>query len=580
MLSDPDRRNNILIVDDSPENLTVLRKMLTEHGYRIRPAISGEIALKAIQSDPPDLILLDILMPQMDGFEVCKRIKSDSRTCDIPIIFISALSELDNVIRAFKKGGVDYIAKPFQSEEVLARVRTHIDLQNAIRQKDASHLMLQTILDSIENTIVTVDADLNILNSNRSLDTLCGYCESGQSFPEIIANRSGPCAEVLLQTLKSNKPVKEYRVTCRRDDGERTFVLNTAPLNPQKNGLNGAVLVIRDISRITELEKKILDRHSYHNIIGQNETMLEVYRLLERISDLDVNILICGESGTGKELVADAIHYGSCRAAGPLIKVNCAALSENLLESELFGHIRGAFTGAVRDRIGRCEAAEGGTLFLDEIGDISPRFQAKLLRFLEHKEYERIGDSKTLQADVRLVAATNQDLVAKVRDKSFREDLFYRLKGVVITLPPLKERADDILLLTNHFINLFREQLGNNIEAVSDEVQRILVEYPWPGNIRELKSAVYHACALCSGEIIQLNDLPQDLLASGSSPSRLQQAEHSILHPAPSRSERETIVACLDKTDWNKAKTARLLGISRATLYNKLAKYDITADIF
>lgn len=423
------KKNNILIVDDTPENLTVLLQMLTEQGYRVRPALSGEIALKSVQADPPDLILLDILMPEMDGYEVCGVLKSSERTSQIPIIFISALSEVEDVVKAFQAGGVDYITKPFQVDEVLARVRTHLELQNALHEKEESQLMLQTILDSIENTIVTVDDQLQIININRATDNICtGLPGDESTFQERLKSGSGPCAEVLRQTLESNKPVKEYRVKCSCERGvDKTLVLNTAPLVRQQGEAGGAVLVIRDITRLATLEKKFVEQHSYHNIIGKSENMQQVYSLLARTAELDVNMLICGDSGTGKELIAEAVHYASRWVKGPLVKVNCAALSESLLESELFGHVRGAFTGAVKGRVGRCQAAEGGTLFLDEIGDISPQFQAKLLRFLEQKEFERIGDSRTLKADVRVIAATNQDLSAKVKEKKFREDLFFRL---------------------------------------------------------------------------------------------------------------------------------------------------------
>ena len=259
-----------------------------------------------------------------------------------------------------------------------------------------------------------------------------------------------------------------------------------------------------------------------------------------------------------------------------MIKVNCAALSENLLESELFGHVRGAFTGAVKERVGRIQAAEGGTLFLDEIGDISPQFQAKLLRFLEQKEFERVGDSKTLKADVRIIAATNQDLPAHVGKKKFREDLFYRLKGFMIQLPSLRERDGDIPLLARHFIQIFGKSLNKNIEDLDEDVIKILLGYSWPGNVRELKSAIHYACALCPGEVIQKEHLPAELF-SETALTQLSKRQTRAQNECSrdKGSEEESILAMLEKTTWNKAKTARLLGISRATLYTKLLKYGI-----
>lgn len=574
----PSKKNNILIVDDTAENLAVLRKLLTEQGYQVRPALSGEIALKAVSTQPPDLILLDIMMPGMDGYEVCSELKSSENTAHIPVIFISALTEVEGLVKAFKVGGVDYITKPFRAAEVLARVQTHLELQNALYEKDAAQMMLQTILDSIDNIIVTVDDQFKVINSNRPLDRICAHQPDDPiTFQQRLEDGQGPCAEALRQALSEKKKVEECRIECScggQDD--RTLVLNASPLSMEDNGAAGAVLVIRDISRLAQLEKNILEQHSYFNIIGKNKTMQGIYSLMEQTADLDVNVLICGDSGTGKELIADAVHNASSRAKEPLVKVNCAALSESLLESELFGHVSGAFTGAVKDRIGRCQAAEGGTLFLDEIGDISPSFQAKLLRFLEQKEFERIGDSRTLKADVRVVAATNQDLQEKVRIKEFREDLFYRLKGVLIKLPALKERSDDIPLLISNFLEQSRKSLNKNITGLDEGVARMFMDYPWPGNIRELKSVIHYACALCSEELIQQEHLPSEFLSAASAArSGAPEAGSVERLSAEIGSERESILRVLDKTDWNKAKTARLLGISRATLYSKLLKYNI-----
>lgn len=571
-------KNNILIVDDTPENLSVLRQLLTERGYVVRPALSGEIALKAIKTQVPDLILLDIMMPGMDGYEVCSILKAEETTAHIPIIFISALTEVGGILKAFQKGGVDYITKPFRTEEVLARVKTHLELQNAIYEKETAHMMLQTILDSIDNAIITVDSQLQIINANKPLNSICGNIPGDKrTFQQKLQAGSGPCAEILQQAVENQQKVKEYRVecSCGKQNG-KTLVLNAVPLAEKYSETSGAVLVIRDISRLAQLEKDLLEQHTYYGIIGKNEDMQKIYALLEKTADLDINVLIFGESGTGKELIADAVHYASSRAKKPFIKVNCAALSEGLLESELFGHVSGAFTGAVRDRVGRCQAAEGGTLFLDEIGDISSNFQAKLLRFLEQKEFERIGDSKTLKADVRVVAATNKDLQEKVKTRDFREDLFYRLKSILIRLPALRERSDDIPLLISHFLEISRRSLKKNIQGLNDDVTGLFLNYQWPGNVRELKSTIHYACALCPGDIIEEEHLPPEFLSAvaGDSPDKKIANLIDISSGEPG-SEKEAIVGTLQKTDWNKAKTARLLGMSRATLYSKLLRYGI-----
>lgn len=571
-------KSNILIVDDTPENLSILRKLLTDKGYQVRPALNAEIALKAVNSLTPDLILLDIMMPGMDGYELCRLLKSDEKTSHIPIIFISALTEVEGILEAFQAGGVDYITKPFRSEEVLARVQTHLELQNAIWEKEATHRMLQTIMDSIDNAIVTVDKQLQVINANKPLDSICGNIPGDKgSFQQRLLEGSGPCAETIRKVFKHHKQVKEYRVECSCGvQNGKTLVLNAAPLTGEQNELDGAVLVVRDISRLAELEKTLLETHSYHNIIGKSEVMQKVYTLLEQTAGLDVNVLIYGESGTGKELIADAVHHASSRAKKPLIKVNCAALSESLLESELFGHVSGAFTGAVKDRIGRCQAAEGGTLFLDEIGDISSRFQAKLLRFLEQKEFERIGDSKTIKADVRVVAATNQDLQQRVEDNEFRQDLYYRLKNLLIRVPPLRERSDDIPLLISHFIETSRKSMNKNIQGLGKEVSTLFMQYTWPGNVRELRSTIHFACALCPGEVIEREHLPPEFLSAVTAGSGNDVSTGFVpTNTDTPQSEKEAILAVLNKTDWNKAKSARLLGMSRATLYSKLLKYGI-----
>jgi transcriptional regulator with PAS, ATPase and Fis domain len=267
-------------------------------------------------------------------------------------------------------------------------------------------------------------------------------------------------------------------------------------------------------------------------------------------------------------MVTEALHYKGSRREKPLVKVNCSALSENLLESELFGHVKGAFTGAIKDKAGRFERAEGGTIFLDEVADISLAIQAKLLRVLQEKEFERVGDSTSVKADVRLIAATNQDLYKKVKDGGFREDLFFRLKVMVLNLPPLREKKEDIPLLVGHFIKKFNKKFSRDIRAVSENVERIFMVYPWPGNVRELEHAIEHAFILCHQPVISIEHLPDDLKNYRSSgASSLKESEVD----AP-----ELVLQALKKTDWNKAKAARMLGISRRTIYRKIEEFKIT----
>jgi DNA-binding NtrC family response regulator len=327
----------------------------------------------------------------------------------------------------------------------------------------------------------------------------------------------------------------------------------------------GSVLVIRDITRLSTLERELSKRHNFHNIIGKNHRMQEIYRLIEDISDFEATVLITGESGTGKELVARAIHYSGSRSFKPFVTVNCSALAENLLESELFGHVKGAFTGAIRDHIGRFQMAEGGTLLLDEIGDISPLIQLKLLRVLQEKSFERVGDGNTISVDVRVITCTHQDLKSKVKSGEFREDLYYRLNVLEIDLPPLRKRSDDLPLLTNHFIKGFEKKFKTKVDGISDQVINTMMNYNWPGNIRELENCLERAVILSRGEPIELKHLALEIKDSKQNTGALKNPED----------EAKDIMKVLKQTGWNKAKASRVIGVSRKTLYKKLKKFNI-----
>jgi PAS domain S-box-containing protein len=512
-----DSNYHILVVDDEAENLELMANLIGGE-YQLSFASNGLEAIELVQKLLPDLILLDVVMPEMDGHETCRQLKSNETTSDIPVIFVTSKGETEEEKTGLELGAIDYILKPVRPAIVKARIQNHLELKKTrdnlntnIRKKEESNLMLHAIFNSVSDAIVTVDENLRVLDSNKTSEDICCIADDGDTsfFQKRMDIAEGPCHNVIQQTLKTRKPVREYRTKCSCEKhGTRTLVLNATPLIDPLDRFSGAVLVIRDITRLVELERAVSERHSFRNIIGKSEKMQKIFSLLEQMADVEMNALVTGGSGTGKELIAGAIHYGSGRAKGPLVKVNCAALSENLLESELFGHVRGAFTGAVQDRTGRIQTAEGGTLFLDEIGDISHRMQLRLLRFLESKEYDRVGDSKTLKADVRVVAATNCDLKEKIRQGEFREDLYYRLMGVTLHLPPLKERIEDIPLLCSHFINRYCESTDKEILGISEDVLKLFFNYTWQGNVRELKNIMEYACAMCPGESLLNEHLP------------------------------------------------------------------------
>jgi DNA-binding NtrC family response regulator len=344
------------------------------------------------------------------------------------------------------------------------------------------------------------------------------------------------------------------------------------------------LLIARRLLRIKELEeenlllrKKVEERYGLEGLVGKSPQMLKVYDLIETVSKTDATILIMGESGTGKEVVANAIHLQSPRKGRPFVKVNCAALPETLLESELFGHEKGAFTGALKQRKGRFEMADGGTLFLDEVGDISPGVQVKLLRVLQERQFERVGGNETLSVNVRMICATQRDLKEEIRKGTFREDLYYRLNVVPIVLPPLRERREDILLLVDHFADKFSKKMGREITGLSGDAKTLLLRYPFPGNIRELENMLERAIALIKGKVIEVEDLPEEV-CGGETPVRNICEKIRASKPLSSATrifEKEYIQSVLERTKGKKGQAAEILGISRKTLWEKIKDLEI-----
>jgi PAS domain S-box-containing protein len=432
---------------------------------------------------------------------------------------------------------------------------------------------LESIFESVQDAIITVDTDMKVLEANTAAETICGFkINPGQPFVDCTRGCDQACVEILRETLKSSKTVQEYQIECgHRDRNKLVAMLNCSPLLSGSGKFMGAVLVIRDITRLAHLEKELKQRHQFQNIVGKSDQMQKIYTLLNVLAKLRTTVLITGESGTGKGMVAKALHYAGTRSKGPFVTVNCAALAENLLESELFGHVRGAFTGADRDKIGRFEAADGGTILLDEIGDISPLIQLKLLRILQEKEFERVGESEPRKVNARVIASTNRNLKEALQKGQFRQDLYYRLNVMEIELPPLRERYEDIPLLIDHFCRLFNKSYEKDITGLSDEVLETFMNYHWPGNVRELEHAIERAFVLCRNGTIQPEHIPAEIRDYNRTARRF--AENRT-NDDPSE-----ILKALEKTDWNISKAARLLGISRWTMYRRFQKYDIVRPV-
>ena len=440
----------ILLVDDIPQNLSLLSIVLEPEGYEILVAPDGETARKVALRARPDLILMDVMMPEVNGFESCRRLKANPETQEIPVIFLTARSEMESVVEGFRAGGVDYITKPFQLEEVLGRVATHLGLARLTRELRAKNQALEARAAELEAEI----------GKRRVVETALQKAD---------------------ETLATLSDIEASRWNL--------------------GGLIGGSPLIR------KLVEDINRLHAFAH----------------------TSVLITGESGTGKELVARAIHFNGARAKAPFVPVNCVAIPAELAESMLFGHVRGAFTGALSDRKGCFELAHGGTLFLDEIGDMPSQLQVKLLRVLEDGCITPVGTSHSRKVDVRIVAATNANLDERIAAGAFRQDLYFRLARFVVNTPPLRERPQDVVPLAEHFLNLFAKEMGLRAPALSEAAREVLKAYDYPGNVRELKNIMERALIESVGSTVEHSHLHL-LTRQPSAPARVEQKSKRKTH--------------------------------------------------
>ena len=453
----------VLIVDDQPLNIDLLEQELAAAGYRTLAERGGEAALARAAAAAPDLILLDVMMPGIDGYETCRRLKAHEATKSIPVIFLTALKETFEKVRAFELGAVDYVTKPFESEELLARVGTHV----ALRREIEAH------------------------------------------------RRSKATIRVLVEQM--------------RDDGDP--------------------------------------------MIGDSPALARVREQIAQVAATDTTVLIEGETGTGKELVARAIHAQSARRERALVKLNCAPLPHELVESELFGHEKGAFTGAHQQRRGRFELADGGSLLLDEVGELPLAAQAKLLRVLQEREFERVGGTRSMRVDVRVIAATNRDLQAEVAAGRFRADLYFRLNVFPIRLPSLRERPDDIPRLLQHVAARIARRLGRPVEGIAPAFVERASAHTWPGNVRELENVVERALIMSPGGLLDVDGGLTALPAFQTEPTDPGRAQVSLLEV-----ERAHIRRALEAAHWTiegEAGAARSLGLNPSTLRGRMRKLGI-----
>ena len=449
----------LLVVDDDPVTVDLLKEVLGKEGYHVVTALSGEEAIAKGMEDLFDVVVTDMRLGDKDGMEVLRSFKKFAP--ETTVIMITAFGSIETAIEAIREGAFDYISKPFKLEEIKFTVR------RALEQR-------------------------RLLQENRFF------------------------------------------------------------------------------------RQELLTKYQFKNVIGRTPQMFQVYKTIAKVADSRSTVLIYGERGTGKELIARSLHYNSQRNDHPFIPVDCASLVENLMESELFGHVRGAFTGALTTKKGLFEEADGGTIFLDEVSNLNLSMQVKLLRSLQEHEIKRVGGTESLKIDVRVIAATNQPLEPLVKSGKFREDLFDRLNVVAITLPPLRERREDIPLLANHFLQRFTEENHKNISYISPEALEVLMQYSWPGNVRELENTIERAVIFSIHPIILPEDLPQKLLQSLSEKKDEGAEGKSSLFPEkllPLKAiEKSYVLKVLEETKGNKKKAAEILGVDRTTLYRILEK--------
>jgi two-component system, NtrC family, response regulator HydG len=448
------------------------------------------------------------------------------------------------------------------------------------------------LLDSIAEGVFTLNANGIIESWNPSMEKISGY-----SAGEAIGNTckmlkfsscfDSACPENTKECgIFQKGKIDPTECKLMHKNGHFVSVIKNARLLKDENGSNiGVVETITDLTELTlarqkveEAKQKLLEFHQFSNLIGKSRVMQDVFQAIRAAANSDATILIQGESGTGKELVAGAIHYNHDRFQKPMVTVNCSALSEHLLESELFGHVKGAYTGAHRDRKGRFEEADGGTIFLDEIGDISPFIQLKLLRAFQERQIERVGESKKHHVDIRIITATHKNLYNRVSEGLFREDLYYRLKVFPIHIPPLRKRKEDIPLLLRHFINQFNKKNSKSIKGVTPDSLRVLMDHRWPGNVRELENAIEHAFVLCTTDQITTFDLPVEIRQMEYPPVINDTPDPLLPTLVRKKITKSELIELLNEYDWNKAEVARRIGKSRTSVWKYMKKWNIPLD--
>ena len=457
----------------------------------------------------------------------------------------------------------------------LKELKDNLKKTNSMYQRE--RVKIRTILDNIPSGVYTVDREMKLLSFNRSLEKITGFPAEevlGKTCAEVLRSDFCEAGCPLKRSMRTGETLRGVELNLRARDGSVVPIASsTAVLRDEEERPIGGICSFRDLRELHVVPFPQAYAREFQGMLSKNPKMHEIFDLIETVAESDANVLIGGESGTGKELVARAIHRLSARAGKPFVGVNCASLNENLMESELFGHVRGAFTGAVKDRMGRFEMAEGGTLFLDEVSEIGLHLQAKLLRVLQEREYQRVGETAARKADVRILSATNKRLKERIAGGTFRDDLYYRLNVVSVTPPPLRERKEDIPILVEHFLCRPQGTIGGCRRSFSPLAMQALLEYPWPGNVRELENAVERAKICSRGEVIEEFALPAEIRHRGSSVLR----GAGAFGEKKANLEADRIRETLTGSGGNRTKAAARLGVSRVTLWRRMKQLGIGA---
>ncbi|MBI4585754.1 MAG: sigma 54-interacting transcriptional regulator [Planctomycetes bacterium] len=570
------RRVKILLIDDDEDDFLITRDLLDEIGgqkFHLEWISDYEAGLAAIAQNQHEVYLLDFRLGERNGLELlCEAIQ---KGCKAPIILLTGQGDYEVDVEAMKAGAADYLVKDQMSAPLLERsirhaierARTLEALRVSEERYARSYDDLLSILNQLRLGTAMTDKDGAIAFLSQTAQRFFGIKEEevlGKPWEELFPFHEAD--KTLLRNMFDRPSHMRAKVPVHLETpgGPQYWMeidVRDDPRNPQRK-----IFFLYDMTEVRDLRRLLNEKERFQELVGKSKPMQLVYQQIRQAATVDWTVLIEGETGTGKELVARSIHSSSHRKEKPFIAVNCAGLTDSLLSSQLFGHKRGAFTGAIEDHQGFFEAASGGTIFLDEMGDIPMNVQTSLLRVLEEKEVLRLGDSTPRKVDARVIAATHRSLNQALEEGRFRADLLFRIRVLRIQLPSLRERREDIPLLIGSFLGKCRAVTGKPVDEVSTEALRILMDYPWPGNVRELRSTIEFAVLRGTAPVIQKEDLPPEIAETGKPPPPFLDA---------GLDEKESLLAALKAAKGNRTAAARLLGISRATFYRRLVELKI-----